>query len=96
MTARLSVQEKLRRLTVKVLSKKENPLTPEQVTKEANFIHDLGANSLNIVTFFLRVEDRFGINIENEESLKFQHAGSSEEGTFGQLLELVEAKLKAK
>ena len=45
-------------------------VTAEQVTKEARFIDDLGADSLDIVELVMTIEEEFGIEIPDEAAEK--------------------------
>ena len=48
---------------------------PEQITPEAKFIEDLGADSLDTVELVLAVEEEFGKEIPDEEAEKLQSVG---------------------
>ena len=39
----------------------------DQVTEDASFIDDLGADSLDIVEFIMALEEEFGIEIPDED-----------------------------
>lgn len=39
----------------------------EEVTAEASFIDDLGADSLDLFELVMSIEDAFGVSIPNEE-----------------------------
>ena len=39
-----------------------------QVTDDANFVNDLGADSLNIVELVMQVEEQFDIEIPDEDA----------------------------
>jgi len=46
-----------------------------QVTENAHFINDLGADSLDIVELIMAFEDGFGIEIPDEDAEKIQTVG---------------------
>ncbi len=52
------------------IERKENPLTPEQVKPESDFIKDLGADSLTVVELVIGVEDEFEIEEIPEEDVE--------------------------
>lgn len=62
-------------------------LKPEQVTPEARFIEDLGADSLDTVELVMATEEEFEISIADEDAEKIR--------TIGDLVRYVEAKAKA-
>lgn len=62
--------EKLRDLIVENLGVSE-----EEVTKDANLIDDLGADSLDAVELSMAIEDEFGVAIEDEEFQKLATVG---------------------
>ncbi len=45
-------------------------VTPEQVTPEASFIEDLGADSLDTVELVMALEEEFDVQIPDEEAEK--------------------------
>ena len=45
-------------------------VAPEQVTPEASFIDDLGADSLDTVELVMAFEEEFGIEIPDEDAEK--------------------------
>lgn len=49
---------------------------PEQVTGNASFINDLGADSLDCVELVMAVESEFDIDIPDEESEKLSTVGA--------------------
>ncbi len=48
---------------------------PEQITPEAKFIEDLGADSLDTVELVMALEEEFGKEIPDEEAEKLQSVG---------------------
>jgi acyl carrier protein len=57
-----SVEDRLRALVVSRLY-----VEADQVTLEASFVEDLGADSLDIVDLAMAVEDEFAIQIKDED-----------------------------
>jgi acyl carrier protein len=70
MAAEKSVEEKVRDIVVEQLGVK-----PEQVTPEAKFIEDLGADSLDTVELVMAFEEEFGNEIPDETAEKLQTVG---------------------
>ncbi|MBM4384256.1 MAG: acyl carrier protein [Deltaproteobacteria bacterium] len=54
-------------------------VTPEEVVPEANFIDDLGADSLDIVELVMAMEEEFDIEIPDEHAERLQTIGSAVE-----------------
>ena len=48
---------------------------PDQVTPEAKFIEDLGADSLDTVELIMALEEEFGIEVPDEQAEKLQSVG---------------------
>ena len=48
---------------------------PDQVTPEAKFIEDLGADSLDTVELVMAFEEEFGAEIPDEDAEKLQTVG---------------------
>jgi acyl carrier protein len=48
---------------------------PDQVTPEAKFIEDLGADSLDTVELVMALEEEFGNEIPDEQAEKLQCVG---------------------
>ena len=55
---------------------------PERITPDMSLIHDLGADSLDSVSLVLAIEDRFGIDLPDEDAEQLR--------TVRQLIEYVE------
>lgn len=45
---------------------------PEKVTSEAKFIEDLGADSLDIVELVMAFEDKFSVEVPDEDTEKLK------------------------
>ena len=56
-----SVEETVKKVIVERLSK-----TEEEVTSEARFIDDLGADSLDVTELLMALEEEFNIDIDDE------------------------------
>ncbi|MEY4324700.1 MAG: hypothetical protein RIS24_871 [Verrucomicrobiota bacterium] len=50
-------------------------VTADQVTPEAKFIEDLGADSLDTVELVMALEEEFGLEIPDDEAEKLQSVG---------------------
>lgn len=74
-----SVKEKVRRIIMERLSK-----TNDEVTLEARFIDDLGADSLDVTELLMALEEEFNVDIDDE-------ANSIE--TVGQAIEYISGKI---
>ncbi len=64
------IKQKVTEIVVKKLGVEES-----QVTESANFIKDLGADSLDTVELIMEFEKEFGITIEDSEAEKIQTVG---------------------
>ena len=47
-------------------------LEPSQVTADASFLEDLGADSLDIVQLIIALEEEYGLEISDEEAEKIR------------------------
>ncbi len=70
MAAEKSIEQKVKDITVEQLG-----ANPDQVTPEAKFIEDLGADSLDTVELVMALEEEFGQEIPDEEAEKLQSVG---------------------
>jgi acyl carrier protein len=50
---------------------------PEKVNMEAKFIEDLGADSLDTVELIMALEEKFGLQIPEEEAQKLDTVGKA-------------------
>ena len=57
---------------VKEIISEKLSVAPEEVVPEASFVDDLGADSLDLVEMIMAMEDKFGINIADEEAEKIK------------------------
>ncbi len=60
-----TIEERVRKIVVEQLGVKE-----EEVTPEASFVDDLGADSLDTVELVMALEEEFGCEIPDEEAEK--------------------------
>jgi acyl carrier protein len=65
-----SIEQRVKKIIVDQLGVKE-----DQVTVEAKFIEDLGADSLDTVELVMALEEEFGQEIPDEEAEKLQSVG---------------------
>ena len=59
----MSVENKVKEIIVEQLG-----VTPDEVTNEASFVEDLGADSLDTVELVMAFEEEFGIEISDEDA----------------------------
>ncbi|MDD5261596.1 MAG: acyl carrier protein [Methylacidiphilales bacterium] len=64
------IEEKVKEIIVEQLS-----VNPEQVTPEAKFIEDLGADSLDVVELVMAFEEQFSIEVPDEDAEKLTSVG---------------------
>jgi len=79
--AEKSLEERVREIIVEQLG-----VNPEQVTPEARFIEDLGADSLDTVELVMAFEEEFGVEVPDEDAEKLQ--------TVGNVLEYISEKIE--
>ncbi len=68
--AEKSIEQKVKDIIVEQLG-----VNPDQVTPDAKFIEDLGADSLDTVELVMALEEEFGQEIPDEEAEKLQSVG---------------------
>ncbi len=68
--AEKTVEQKVRDIIVDQLG-----VNADQVTNEAKFIEDLGADSLDTVELIMALEEEFGIEVPDDEAEKLQSVG---------------------
>lgn len=70
MAAEKSTDQRIKDIIVEQLG-----VNADQVTPEAKFIEDLGADSLDTVELIMALEEEFGIEVPDEEAEKLQSVG---------------------
>jgi len=68
--AEKSIEEKVKDIIVEQLG-----VNPEQVTAQAKFIEDLGADSIDTVELVMAFEEEFNVEVPDEEAEKLQTVG---------------------
>ena len=76
-----NLEERVRAIVVEQLG-----VHPEQVNRDASFIDDLGADSLDTVELIMAFEEETGIAISEEDALKLT--------TFGKALDYLREERK--
>ena len=76
-----TVEERVKKIVVEQLGVKE-----EDVTNDASFVDDLGADSLDTVELVMALEEEFEVEIQDEEAEKIT--------TIQQAIDFVEAGIK--
>ncbi|MFH1066429.1 MAG: acyl carrier protein [bacterium] len=64
------IEEKVKEIIVEQLS-----VNAEQVTPEAKFVEDLGADSLDVVELVMAFEEEFGVEVPDEDAEKLLTVG---------------------
>ena len=68
--AEKSIEQRIKDIIVEQLG-----VNADQVTPEAKFIEDLGADSLDTVELVMALEEEFGLEIPDDEAEKLQSVG---------------------
>jgi len=68
----MSVAERVKEIIVEQLG-----VDPEEVTMEASFVNDLGADSLDTVELVMALEEEFNMEIPDEEAEKLDTVGKA-------------------
>lgn len=79
----MDIAEKVKDIIVKQLA-----VNPEEVTEDASFVDDLGADSLDTVTFVMELEKEFGLEIPDEDYKDIR--------TVGEAIKYIERKTEQK
>ena len=67
-----SIEERVRKIVVEQLGVKE-----DEVTANASFVDDLGADSLDTVELVMAFEEEFGIDIPDEDAEQMRTVGDA-------------------
>ncbi|HBU59095.1 MAG TPA: acyl carrier protein [Verrucomicrobiales bacterium] len=70
MSEEISIEDRIKKIVVEQLG-----VNADQVTPEAKFIEDLGADSLDTVELVMALEEEFGNEIKDEDAEKLTTVG---------------------
>lgn len=76
-----NIAEEVKKIIIEQLS-----VDGEKVTPEAQFVNDLGADSLDTVELIMALEEKFDVQIPDEKAEKIK--------TVGEAIEYIEANAK--
>lgn len=79
----MAIADKVKDIIVKQLG-----VNPDEVTPDASFIDDLGADSLDTVELVMELEKEFGIEIPDDDANNIRSVGDA--------IKYIEAKAEAK
>jgi acyl carrier protein len=68
----MTIEERVKKVIEEQLS-----VNQDQITKDASFIDDLGADSLDTVELVMALEEEFGVEIPDEEAEKITKVGEA-------------------
>lgn len=71
---------------VKTIIAEELNIDPAKITMESNLVEDLEADSLDAVEIIVRIEDEFGLQVEDDAAESVR--------TVGDLVRCIEANVK--
>ena len=74
--------------TIKSVIAEQLGVKPEEVTDQAKFVDDLGADSLDTVELVMALEEEYGVEIPDEDAEKLT--------TVGDAIKYIEEKLASK
>ncbi|MBR5553004.1 MAG: acyl carrier protein [Clostridia bacterium] len=63
--------------TIKAILVKHLKIDPNTITENTNLQEDLGADSLDLVEIIMEFETKFGLEIPDEDILKFKTIGDA-------------------
>ncbi|MCK5218506.1 acyl carrier protein [bacterium] len=68
----MALEDKVKEIIVDQLN-----VDADEVTKEASFMEDLGADSLDIVELIMALEEEFNMDVPDEEAEKLKTVGDA-------------------
>ena len=68
----MSLEERIAEIIVEQLG-----VSREEISPDASFVEDLGADSLDIVELVMAIEEEFGLEIPDEDAERMQNIGDA-------------------